>query len=119
MLADLIFEKVNIAPDTPVSKILKFRDDHAEQLGQFRTKIASLTSTISSDLPVEHLQQAVNDIYKNDVLPSMKGLKKDLTKSKIKWGTETGLKVAFLSTSTSSLLLNAFGLSIPQAESLA
>jgi hypothetical protein len=115
MLADLILEKIDIDPDTPVTKILNFRNNHAQELGRFRTKVDELTKTISSDLPVEHLRQRVNDIYINEVLPSTEALKQGLTKNKIKWVTETGLKVAFLSASTSSLTLTAFGLSVPQA----
>ena len=114
VLADLIIEKIKIDPDTPVRDILKFREDHADELGRFRKNIADLTKQASSNFPIEHLQQTINDTYANEVLPSINDLKSSLKASKIEWVTETALKVAFLSVSSNSLFTN-IGLSVPQA----
>lgn len=114
-LADLIIDRIQVNPNTSVKKILKFRRDHADELGRFRTKIAELTKTISSDQPLDRLRQQVEDIYINDVRPAMNSLKKGLTDSKIKWSTKNFLKVAFFSTSSTSVPLALIGLSVPYA----
>jgi hypothetical protein len=114
-LADLIFERIQVAPDTPVKKILEFRTNHANELGRFRTKIAELTRTISSDQPLDALRQQVEDIYINEVKPAINSLKQGLTDSRIRWVTENFLKVAFFSTSSTSIPLALLGLSVPNA----
>lgn len=114
-LANLIFERLQIAPDTPVKKILKFRADHADELGRFRTKITELTQSISNEQPFEQLRQQVEDIYINEVQPAINSLKKGLTDCKIKWATENFLKVGFFSTSSASIPLALLGLAVPHA----
>ncbi len=113
VLTDLIFEKIQIAPDTSVKKILNFRNDHADELGRFRTKIAELTQVISSNQPIERLHQQVTDIYLNEVQPAIQSLKDGLTGKRIKWASENFLKIAFFSTTSVPLAL--LGLSVPYA----
>lgn len=114
-LADLILDRIQVDSDTPVKKILKFRRDHADELGRFRTKIAELTKTNLSDQPLDRLRQQVEDIYINEVKPAMNSVKEGLTDSKIKWATKNFLKVAFFSTSSMSVPLALLGLSVPHA----
>jgi len=114
ILADLIIEKIKVDPNTPVSKLLKFRAENAAALGRFRSKIGSLTQSVSTDMPAEHLQQTIYDIYKNEVLPATNAVKEGLDALGIKWITENYLKVAFLSTSTTSMMA-VLGLAVPQA----
>lgn len=114
-LVDMIFERINIAPDTPVRKILEFRTSHADELGRFRSKIAELTETVSADMPLDALRQRAEDIYLNEVKPAISSLKKDLTDNKIRWGTENFLKVAFVSTGSTSIPLVLLGLAAPYA----
>lgn len=114
MLVDLILQRIRIAPETPVNKIIKFRRKHADELGRFRSKIDLLTQTVSSDLPIQNLRQKVKDIYHNEVFPSLKDLNKGLRAHGIRWFTENYLKVAFLSTSSTSVIA-LLGLSVPQA----
>lgn len=116
-LTDLIIDRIQVASDTPVKKILKFRRDHADELGRFRAKITDLTTTISSGRPLEldQLRQQVDDIYINEVKPAMNSVKEGLTDSKIKWATENFLRVASFSTSSTSVPLALLGLSVPYA----
>jgi hypothetical protein len=114
ILANLVIEKIGIDPETPIKKLLTFREDHKEELGRFRTEIGALTESISSDLPMEHLRQRAQDIHQNNVQPALQSLKRGLTSSRIKWFTENYLKVAFLSTSSTSVMA-ALGLDVPQA----
>ncbi|KGF73879.1 hypothetical protein DO97_05820 [Neosynechococcus sphagnicola sy1] len=115
VLADLIFERIKIDPDTSFKNILKFRRENADELGRFRVKLAELTKNISSEQSIEKLQEEANDIFINEVKPSLNALKKGLTSNNIKWVTEGFLKVSFFSAPTTSLPLALIGLSIPQA----
>lgn len=114
-LADLILEKIQIAPDTSTKDILKFRRDRSDELGRFRVKIAELTRAISNNMPLEALRQQVEDIYINEVKPAISALKKSLDDHRIKWVSENFLKVAFFSTSSTSVPLALLGLCVPHA----
>lgn len=114
-LANLIIKRIQIDPETPVKKILRFKENHSDELGLFRNKIAELTSAISDEQPFESLMQRVNDIYANEVKPELSNFKKALKSSRIKWAAENFFKVSFFSTSATSLPLALAGLSVPQA----
>ena len=115
ILADLIFKRIQIDPNTSVKKILKFRADHSDELGHFRENIAELTGTISNNQTLDQIRQQAEDIYLNKVKPAMNSLKEELTDSKIKWGTENFLKVTFFSSGSTSIPIALIGLSVPVA----
>ena len=115
ILSDLIFERIQIDPDTPVRKVLKFKNDHADQLGRFRTKVAELTQTISREQPIELLRQQVEDVYLNEVKPAIHDLEASLTGNRIKWAIESFLKMAFFSSGPTVALNVLLGLAGPYA----
>lgn len=98
-LANLVLEKIQIAPDTPVNKILEFRADYAIELGRFRTKIDELTNEISKYQQLDTLCQHVEDIYLNEIIPEISALKEGLKDIKIEYMVKDFLKVFFYSTS--------------------
>ena len=114
LLAHLALEHVSIDPTTSVEILLEFRQRHRDELAQFRTKVEHLTATVNTDLPVEALRQQVLDIYNNEVNPALTNLKRALDGHRIRWLGEGLLKIAFLSASSSSLLIKV-GLSVPMA----
>lgn len=73
----IINEMVSISPDTPLIKILKFRERHADELSLFRRKLYELASEISlEEIPTqEALNQIIKDKYINEVEPSINQLK--------------------------------------------
>jgi hypothetical protein len=114
MLAQLAIERFAIAADTPIDRLLEFKESHRDELGQFRAKIEQLTAAVTEDLPAEALRQRVSDIDVNEVGPAIANLKKALDGRRIRWLSEGLLKVAFLSAGSSTMLVSA-GLSIPTA----
>lgn len=114
ILAEMTLRRVAISGETPVSKILKFRDDHKDELGRFRTKLGDLTKSVEEDLSVEALQQRIADTYSNEVVPAVKELEDSLSASKIKWAIESFMKTSFLSVPAGSGLM-LMGLSAPHA----
>jgi hypothetical protein len=50
------------------------------------------------------MQQHATDLYLNDVKPAIDDLKKSLEGSRIKWLTDSWLKIAFISAGSTSML---------------
>jgi hypothetical protein len=114
MLANLAIERIGVAPDTPVDRLIEFREKHRDELAQFRTKIEQLAASVEADLTAEALRQRVTDIYTGEVSPAISNLKAALTGCRIKFLCDGLLKIAFLSAASSTMLINA-GLSVPTA----
>jgi hypothetical protein len=114
LLADLTLQKIAISPETPVDNLLRFREDHKDQLGRFRTKMADLTKSVEGELTIEAIQQRVADIYANEVKPTINEMKDCLSASRVKWGLESFLKTSMLSVPATGTLA-ALGLSVPLA----
>jgi len=114
LLADLTLQKIAISPETSVDDLLRFREDHKDQLGRFRIKMAELTKSVEDDLTIEALQQRVADIYANEVKPTVNEMKDCLSASRIKWALESFLKTSMLSVPATSTLA-ALGLAVPHA----
>jgi len=114
MLAHLALERVGVAPDTPVKRLIEFRRQHADELSRFRTEVSALTSAVSSDLPMEALRESVNDIYQNQLQPAINDLKGALAGRKIKSLSDGLLKVGTFSAASTAMLVVA-GLSVPIA----
>ena len=113
-LATLALDGIRLDPEVPISRLLRFRRDHADELGRFRTAIAELASQIEEELPLEAMRQRVWDLYTNELQPSVSDLKSALDGHRIGWLAKAILKTSFLSAGSTSLLATV-GLSIPQA----
>jgi hypothetical protein len=115
MLADLIIEGIQIDPDTPVNKIIAFRNKFQNELGNFRTKIGELANEISIDQPLEALRQNIYDKHLNEVKPAIESLRKGLKDNLIRSVTDNFIKISSFSIPTASISLALLGLSIPYA----
>lgn len=114
MLANLALERVGIAPDTPVDRLIDFRERHRDELALFRTKVEQLAASVEADLPVEALRQRIADLHAREVVPAISSLKAALKGRRIKWLSDGLLKVAFLSAGSTTMLVVA-GLAVPTA----
>lgn len=114
MLANLAIERVAVAPDTPIDRLIEFREKHRDELVQFRTNVEQLASSIEADLPAEALRQRVSELYTDEVVPAIANLKAALNGRRIKWLGDGLLKVGFLSAGSSTMLVVA-GLAVPTA----
>ena len=112
----MAIKQFNVNSDTPIDKLLKFREKYSDELGQFRIKISELRQKANYNYEdVKAFEQSIEDIYKNEVLPSMNNLEKSLSGFKIKWFTENFLRVSLISTSSSALLTTLAAMTIPTA----
>ncbi len=114
MLANLAIERIGVAPDTPVDRLIEFREKYRDELAQFRTKIEQLAAAVEEDLTVEALRQRVMDIYTGEVAPAISNLKAALDGRRIEWLSAGLLKIAFLSAEPSTMLVVA-SLGVPTA----
>lgn len=105
MLVELMLEEIAVDPATPIEKIIKYRKDHASELGRFRAKVGELTSSLPENAPLPAMRQQVSDLYVNEVKPSIDDLKKSLTSGRIKWLASGWMSLAFISAGSSSVLL--------------
>jgi hypothetical protein len=115
VLTNMIVKGMKISPDNSIEKIIKFKEQHRDELGQFKTNITKLVKDINKETSLEAVQQQVSDIYKHDFLPSVHNLEKALTGSQIKWFAETFLKVSLISAGATTFLPAMLGLTVPQA----
>ncbi len=114
-LIDVCLKGITIRDSVSIDDILRFKREHQDELGFFRTNIEALTKNIPQNVTIEQLQQYINDIYYNDFLPGYNNLKKSLDSSKIKWIAQNFMKVSFFSTSATTLPTALLGLSVPTA----
>jgi len=114
MLTNLIVQGVRLKPATSIKKIIKFKNDHKDELGLFRANIGKLVSSVPANLGIDAVRQFVNDVYTNEFLPSLNNFTKSLDGNKIKWNFETVMKITVIS-AAGTTLLPTLGLSTPQA----
>ncbi len=115
LLTNLIIRGIKISEDSTFEDILSFKRQHQDELGLFRANIAKLTQGVSKNLPMEALQQQIEDIYKDEFLPAYNNFKKALSSSKVKWIADNFMKISFISAPTTALPIALIGLSVPQA----
>lgn len=115
MLLNFIISGLSISPDTTLTDIVSFKEHHADELGRFRTQLAKLTQNFAVDKPIAILQQEIRDLYNNEFLPALNDFKAALKGSRIKWFTETCLKVSLLSASATGVPMALLGLPVEQA----
>ena len=114
MLAHLAIEQIGVAPDTPIDRLIDFKNSHNDELAQFRAKIEQLAASVEADITVEALRHHVADIYRCEVMPAISNLKAALKGRRIKVLTEGLMKIAFLSAGATSMLVMT-GLAVPTA----
>jgi hypothetical protein len=114
MLAHLAIERVGVAPDTPVRRLIEFRRDHADELSRFRNEVAALSAAVDSNLSATAIREAVGDIYHNQLKPAKNDLKRALKSKRIQSISDGLLKVGTFSAASTSMLVVS-GLSVPIA----
>jgi hypothetical protein len=114
LFINLVMERIQIDPQTPVNELLEFRQDHAIELRQFRAAVSNLVSNVTA-ITYDAFIHRINDVYENQFLPSMYTIKHQLTNQGIRWFSDNWLKVAFFGATPASLPIALLGVSVPQA----
>lgn len=115
LLINYIINGISISPDTNFEDIVLFKKHHQDELGRFRTQLSKFIQGCKTKNSFNAIQQEISDLYVNEFMPAFDDLKKALTSSRIKWFTETFLKVSTLSVSSTSVPTALLGLPVEQA----
>ena len=115
LLLNYIIEGLSISPETNFADIISFKNCHRDELGKFKVQLAKLTRSFSDDMPADAVRQEISDIYNNEFLPAFNDFKSALNGFRIKWFTETFLRVSTLSASATGIPMALLGMSVPQA----
>jgi hypothetical protein len=107
LLVDLVVQGIELPPNLPVKDLLKFKNNHREELASFRREISKLTTDIPKDTSVEALRQAVHDQYDAQVLPAMKSLRHSLQSQGWDAALNGFLKVSFFTAAPTSAAIFA------------
>jgi hypothetical protein len=76
-LARCIFSTVTISEDTPVERVIRFRERHQDELDRFRAATGQLAKDLVGDYPtVRAFEEAVHSTYKNEIRPAITELEK-------------------------------------------
>ena len=114
LLTNLIIDSIAVKSSS-LEDIVNFKKKHKDELGLFRTNIAKLTSSVSTEKSLDAIRQEVEDIYTDEFLPSYNNFKKSLSSSGIKWVSDNFMKISYLSTGATALPMALLGLALPQA----
>ncbi len=107
LLLDTMIQSIALPPDLSVQQVLKFKNDHREELSLFRRELNRLTENLPDELPIEALRQAIHDQYEGNVVPAMTSLRRSLTAQGWETGLNTFLKVSFFSAGSASAAILA------------
>lgn len=114
LLTNLVIQGIKVTNASSLEDIVKFKSQHQDELGLFRTNIAKLTKDIPKGTSFEALQQQVEDIYNDEFLPAYRNFKKSLNSAGIKWTSDNLMRIAVFSIPATAVPY-AIGLSTPQA----
>jgi hypothetical protein len=107
LLIDFIIRTIELPKNLPLKTILRFKNDHREELGAFRREINRLTQDFPSEISVEALRQAVHDQYEAEVAPAMKSLRQSIRSQKWDAALNGFLKVSFFTAAPTSTAILA------------
>jgi hypothetical protein len=86
ILANLILKTISINKETPIEKLIKFRNKNSIELSRFREAVRSIVKSLGGEIEVEALSSHINTLYKDSVLPAIEELKSMLRDTRISCG---------------------------------
>jgi hypothetical protein len=112
LLATTTLNAINIGPDTPVRRILSFREKHEVALAEFRSSLRDLLTTFSVPGTPEALSSAIQSVYRDKVIPAVEKLRGRLRDHRLTLGFNNLKATTLLSAAPTALgtLLSTVGL---------
>ena len=96
IVVDVIFKSVNISPDTPISKILKFRKRHGDELSRFRSVIGEMANRCATMVTLGDIRREAELILRRDINQSIDELERALSGAGIVWSRSGIMKATSL-----------------------
>ena len=123
VMYNLIIQGFKIDPNTPICRILKFREKYQYEMANFRKQVSDLVGSLNTEgIPTDELVIQMGRLYNMGVIPALNNIQKALDGHKIKWivdGSET-IAIAGLTTCLAQAAIEPisglaqFGLKIAQ-----
>lgn len=90
-----ILQGIKVDPDTPIDKIIQFREKYQHEIRSFRMQVTDLVNTQNMDgLTAEEIKTQVARLYKMGVLPALKNIEKAMDGQKMKWISDESTNIA-------------------------
>lgn len=115
LLLDFIVGGLSISPDTDLETILSFKDHHRDELAQFKSELKKLTHGLNNGQTFDALHEDISNVYVNSFKPAFYNFKAALKDSRIKWLSETILKVSVITASATGIPMALLGMPVNQA----
>lgn len=87
VLYKYVVDGLSIDRETPVEKLLRFKEDYHDELNLFKAELETLTSFDMNGLSARAIEDQVKSQYDHQVVPACNQLKRALDGSHIKWLT--------------------------------
>jgi len=85
-IANMSLQTISIHHDVPLDAVIKFRDKHRDELINFRRSIRKLSKQIGIGLNTSKKQEQLQEIIRDEVLPSKQEIEAKLTEGDIAFG---------------------------------
>jgi hypothetical protein len=103
-LFDLVVQSIELPENIAAKDLLKFKNEHHEELAVFRREVGRLATDLPEGTSVEALRQIVRDYYEGDVRHAMKSLRHSVGAQSWETALNGFLKISFFSTPTSAAI---------------
>ena len=90
-----ILQGIKVDPDTPIDKIIRFREKYQNEIRSFRMQVSDLVNTQNMEgLTAGEITTQVARLYKMGVLPALYNIEKAMDGRKIKWIADSSTNIA-------------------------
>jgi hypothetical protein len=109
IVANLVLHGIQLPQTVAIDDVLNFRDNHREELGRLRSKVADLARSVAGHVTTTAVVQRAKDACATEIVPALDVLRKQLTKAKIEVVPGAVLSVACFGVGSGSLLTSVVG----------
>ena len=115
LLLDFIVRGLSISPDTDLEAILSFKYHHRDELARFKSELKNLTQGLNNGQTFDALHEDISNVYVNSFTPAFNNFKAALKDSRIKWLSDTFLKVYMITVGAAGISMALPGMTVNQA----
>ena len=85
VMYEIMMEDINIDPTTPIEMIIRYKTERADELGRFREEMDRLMDFNIEGMTAGDIENQLNRIYENQVIPALNDVKTTLKEGRIEW----------------------------------
>ncbi|WP_128961942.1 DUF6236 family protein [Bradyrhizobium guangzhouense] len=110
-LVSVVMEGLQVDPGTPITHLLRFRKNRADQLAELSGIFDELKGRIEKSSSTDELEDAAKAIFENKISPGLKKLKRELKQQSIQSAWEGFQRAVTVSAPAGGVLAAATGFS--------